>query len=144
MPSFRDTVPSTRSAADAFAYLAAFEGVAEWDPSIESAVRVDDGPVRVGSAFDVVVRMGSGPLALRYVVTRLEPPRVIELEASAARFDIRDTIVVEPAGAGAAVTYDTTLAMKGLWRLAAPLVQRSLDRLAAEAMVGLRRRLASG
>ena len=144
MPSFRDTVPSARTADDTFAYLAAFDGVAEWDTSIESAVRVDDGPVRVGSAFDVVVRMGSGPLALRYVVTRLEPPRAIELEARSARFDIRDTIVVEPGGDGSTVTYETALAMKGLWRLAAPLVQRSLDRLAAEAMVGLRRRLASG
>lgn len=144
MPSFRDTVPSARSAAETFAYLAAFEGVAEWDPSIESAVRVDDGPVRVGSAFDVVVRMGSGPLALRYVVTRLEPPRAIELAAASPRFDIRDTIVVEPAGEGATVAYETALAMKGVWRLAAPLVQRSLDRLAAEAMTGLRLRLADG
>ncbi|MEZ5100596.1 MAG: SRPBCC family protein [Thermoleophilia bacterium] len=144
MPRFRDTVPSSRSAEETFAYLAAFERVSEWDPSIESSVRVDDGTLRVGSSFDVVVRMGSGPLALRYTVTRLDPPRSIELEARSGRFDILDAIHVEPAGDGATVTYETTLATKGLWRLASPLVQRALDRLAAEAMTGLRRRLSVG
>ena len=40
MARYTATIPSTRSAADTFAYMADFTTVAEWDPSAQRATRL--------------------------------------------------------------------------------------------------------
>ena len=40
--------------AEAFDYAANFENIQDWDPGVVTSQRVGDGPVAVGSAFDLV------------------------------------------------------------------------------------------
>jgi hypothetical protein len=141
VPSYRVSVPSSAPAQETFAYLAAFDNIRDWDPSVVSARRLDDGEVRLGSAFEVVVRMRRSELPLRYEVVRLEPGTLIALEAHAHWFRSYDVITVSEAGEGSVASYDALLELKGLARLAAPLMGRAFEKLGDAAAEGLRREL---
>ena len=67
------SVPSSKPASNTFVYLATFDNIRDWDPSVVSARRLDEGGLRIGSTFEVVVRMRRGELPLRYEVVRLDP-----------------------------------------------------------------------
>jgi Polyketide cyclase / dehydrase and lipid transport len=142
MPSYRVSVPSSAQASETFAYLAAFDNIRDWDPSVVSARRLDEGEVRLGSTFEVVVRMRRSELPLRYEVVRFEPGTLIALEAHARWFRSYDVISVSAAGDGSVASYDALLELKGLARLAAPLMGRAFEKLGDAAADGLRRELA--
>ncbi|MEO8246566.1 MAG: SRPBCC family protein [Chloroflexota bacterium] len=104
----------------AHAYVADFATIAEWDPLIRSAERLDPGPPRVGSRYHLVAR---GPLGrafgLDYVITDLEPPHRVRLDASSGtRFDGWDEITCMPVGdGGATVHYAAEINLHGVGRL---------------------------
>ena len=139
MAHYVASVESSRSAEDAFAYLAAFDNIRDWEPSVVFARRLDEGALHVGSAFEVVVRQGSKETPLRYEVRSYDPTGSITVEALASAYRSLDTITVSPRGEGSAMTYDALLEPRGLMRLATPLVNRSFKRLAEDAHRGLER-----
>ena len=126
MARFTTTIPCVWPPADAFAYMAAFENAAEWDPSVSTARRDGDG-------FVVVARFGPRDVPLRYVTTESDPPHRVVLEARRPGFVSRDTITV----ADGSVTYDAALEFSGLGRLADPLMQLVFNRVGAKAKAGL-------
>ena len=138
MARFVTTVPSRRSQAEAFAYLADFEHAREWDPSVTEAHRTSDGPIGMGTAFAVVSKFGPRMVPLTYTIVRYEPDRLVVLEARSKGFVSTDTITVEPAGATSQVTYDAVLAFGGLGRLADPLMQVVFNRVGRKAEARLR------
>jgi hypothetical protein len=142
LPSYRVSVPSSKPASNTFAYLAAFDNIRDWDPSVVSARRLDEGGLRLGSTFEVVVRMRRSELPLRYEVVRLDPGALIALEAQARWFRSYDVITVAGAGEGSVTTYDALLELKGLAKAATPLVGRAFKKLGDAAAAGLRRALA--
>ena len=75
MPRYRVSIDSPKPPSETFAYLAAFDNIREWDPSVVSARRLDEGEVRLGSTFEVIVRAGRRELPLRYEIVRFEPGR---------------------------------------------------------------------
>ncbi|MEO9176017.1 MAG: SRPBCC family protein [Gaiellales bacterium] len=139
MPRYRVSIESTRAASDAFAYLATFDNIRDWDPSVASARRLDDGDVRIGSTFEVTVRMKKRELPLRYAVVRLEPGTLVAVEAPARWFRSYDVITVEPKGAGSVVSYDALLELKSAAKLAAPFMGRAFKKIGDNAADGLRR-----
>ena len=141
MARFRATIPSTLSQEEAFAYLAAFEHAAEWDPTVREASRVNEGELRLGSRFRVVSTVADLDVALVYEITRLEPPRLVVLEASDASISARDSFSVEPDGDGSVVGYEATLELRGVRRLLEPATQAAFDRSGRAAETSLRARL---
>ena len=139
MPRYRTSIDSPRPASETFGYLAAFDGIREWDPSVVSARRLDEGPVGLGSAFEVVVRVGRRALPLRYEVVRFEPGRLIALEANARWFRSYDVITVAERAPGSVASYDALLELRGLARLAGPLMGRAFRKIGDDAAAGLRR-----
>ena len=139
MPRYRVSIDSPRLPSEAFAYLAAFDNIRDWDPSVVSARRLDEGALRLGSTFDVVVRAGRGELPLRYEVVRFDPGEVVALEASARWFRSYDVITVTPAGSGSVVTYDALLELRSLAKLAAPFMGRAFKKIGDDAAANLRR-----
>jgi hypothetical protein len=133
---YTTTVPSHRPAADTFAYMADFANVAEWDPSVRRATRLDSGPLGRGSRFEVAVGFLCREVALTYELT--------EYDASARRAVLRgsnattvsiDTISVSE---DAAVTYDAVLELRGPGRLLDPVLALAFRRLGESAAEGLR------
>jgi hypothetical protein len=143
MASYRDTVTSTWSPDEAFAYLADFRSVAEWDPSVRSAVHVNgDDPISVGAVFRVTVKTALSELVLDYKTIELERPDTIVLRAENNTMVSLDTITIrDDGGGGAAVTYDAKIDLKGVRKLADPLLQLAFRRLGNKARDGLRGKL---
>jgi hypothetical protein len=139
MPRYRVSIDSPKPPTETFAYLAAFDNIRDWDPSVASAKRLDDGEVRLGSAFEVVVRVGKRALPLRYEVVRFESGELIALEANARWFRSYDVISVTARSAGSVASYDALLELKSLAKLAAPFMGRAFEKIGDDAAAGLRR-----
>ncbi len=144
MPSYTGEVVSPRSVEDAFAYLAAFEHVAEWDPNCDRAERLTQEDVEVGTRFRLVFNpVGSLEFELEYAVRELDAPRRVVLEGGNARLRSIDTITVESwQGAGSKVVYTAELSGVGALKAADPLLGLALQRAGKGAREGLRERLA--
>ena len=137
MALYQARVSTPRSPAEVFAYLSDFSSVAEWDPGVVRAKRLDEGPLQVGSTFEVVVTLLSRELPLRYRVLEIDPPHRIVLEASNAALRSYDVIRVAPEGTGARVEYDAQLDLRGLARAFDPALQLGFDRVGRDAAEGL-------
>jgi dehydrogenase/reductase SDR family protein 12 len=135
---FVTTVPSRRSQADTFAYMAAFENAREWDPSVADARRTTDGPLGAGTSFSVVSHFGPRLVPLVYTIVRYEPDHRVVLEARSKGFVSTDTITVEPAGDASRVTYAAVLAFGGIGHLADPVMQLVFNRVGRRAEARLR------
>jgi hypothetical protein len=131
-------VPAPVGAATAFAFLVDFTNTRGWDPQIDAARRLDDGPIRLGSAFEVALRMGSRTVPLTYTITELVPDERIAFDTSGWWFRGRDVVdVVSLPDGTARVTWDATFALRGPLRLLDPLLAIGFRRIATEAVAGL-------
>ena len=126
---------------EVFAYLAAFENAAEWDPGIESATRLTPVPTAVGSRFEVVATFRGNAQRFEYVVTAFEPGRRIALDGDGEKARSRDVITVEPTASGSRVGYEADITLKGVLRVAEPFLGRTVRRMGDDALDGLRRAL---
>jgi carbon monoxide dehydrogenase subunit G len=123
---------------EVFDYLADFTTSAEWDPGVVSARRLDDGPVRAGSRFDVQVRFAGRTLPMTYRVERADRPTRLELTGVSPSSTARDVIALAPDGEGhTRVTWTLEVTLTGWSRLAEPLLGPLLRRLGRKAMDGL-------
>lgn len=136
MARYTATIPSTRSPADTFAYMADFTTVAEWDPSAQRATRLDDGPLRVGSQFEVVVKFLGREVELTYDLVEYAPDaRRAVVRATQGGTSSIDTITVADDGA---VTYDARLELRGPLRLLDPVMRLAFRRIGDNAARQLR------
>ncbi len=136
-----ETVSVARPPAEAFAYLSEFANTAEWDPGIAESKKLTDGPVRVGTEYDVVAVFRGNRQPFRYRVTELEPGRRVVLAGESTQATSVDVIEVEPDGTGSRVRYSAEIKLKGLRRLVEPFLMGTLERTGREALAGLKRTL---
>jgi hypothetical protein len=141
MAHYTTSVRSPLAPAAAFDSLADFTTVADWDPGVRESRRIDDGPLEVGSAFDVDVALGGRVLTFRYEITELDPPTRVVLRAERRPFTSLDTITVEAVEDGCVVTYDAVLSLGGVLRLADPILALGFGRVGDRAAAGLRTHL---
>lgn len=140
MASYRTTVACGQSADDVFTYLADFSSVSEWDPSITSAEHSSGGdPRTVGATFHVAT---ASKVALDYTTLELQRPSRIVVRGENNSLISLDTIVISDRGdSGCAVTYAAELELKGLRKLADPILQLAFQRVGNRARDGLRAKL---
>jgi len=141
VPRYRTTIATPRQPDDAFKYMASFENVAAWDPSVIEAERFATGELGVGSRFRVVVSSAGRKLPLEYKITEFEPSRLVVLLAETSTLRSLDKITVEPTPTGATVSYDASLEMVGLLGIFNPVLALAFKRLGDRAAAGLRREL---
>ncbi len=140
---FSEQIVVSRPAADAFQYIAEFENTAEWDPGIAESRKLTDGPVRVGSQFDVVALFRGKRQRFRYTVTELDDGRRIVLEGVGAKATSVDAITVDAGDSGSRISYTADIQLKGLRRLAEPLLKPMLAKTGEDALAGLKQKLDS-
>jgi len=141
MARYVTTIESALPAEEAFALLAHFDSVAQWDPGVATAERLDAGELRVGSSFRVVAALGPRRLPLTYVIGEYVPSQRVALSAVTGDFTSYDVITVEPAQGGSRVTYDATLRLHGWRRAAEPWLRAAFAVIGRRADAGLRRAL---
>lgn len=138
MASFEERIPSRWTPEQTFSYLAMFSNARDWDPGVLEADRLDNGPVRAGSQFRLVVPFGRRKLALIYRVVRLsQEDREITLAARSALLLITDHIAVRPVLGQTFVDYRAEAKLRGPARLLDPVLRRGFNAVGKRAAVGL-------
>ena len=138
---YRRDVEVSADAGEAFAYIADFSHAAEWDPGIAESRRLDDGPVAVGSRFELIALFRGNRQRFEYVVTELEPGRRISLHGEGDKAVSDDTIAVETRDGRTVVTYEADLRLKGIYRVGEPFIGGMVKRMGDDALDGLLEKL---
>jgi carbon monoxide dehydrogenase subunit G len=143
MARYLATVISQRPAEETFAYLAVFSNAADWDPGVISAEQVDPGPVQRGTRFRLVVPFLGRQLALTYEVVFLVPGSEVVLAAAGQLLRATDRILVTADGAGAVVSYEAEVVLRGPLRLLDGLLRPRFQVIGDRAAAGLAQALAT-
>ncbi len=127
----------------AFAYLADFATISDWDPGVARSRRLTEGAPEVGSRYEVISSFLGREIPLEYEILEIDPPRRVLLRAETSTMTSLDemTFDLRPGG-GTIVTYDADLSMKGVARFAELPMRLAFRRLGDNARDGLRNRLA--
>jgi hypothetical protein len=120
MARYTASIQTPRSPDETFAYLSDFSTTQEWDPGVE-AQRVGDGPIGEGTRFRVVADFLGRKATLTYRIVEFVPGQAVTLRGENATVVSLDRMTFAPAGEGTRV-YDADLALKGLLRIADPLL----------------------
>ena len=141
MATYRTEIDSPRSPGEVFEYLATFSNARDWDPSVAEAEPLSAGRAEIGSVYRLGVRAAGRVVPLDYEVVALDRPHRVVLEARRAGLVSSDTITVEPLYSGSRVRYVAVFRVRGLLRVAGPLMGSVFGKMADRAAAGLRRRL---
>ena len=137
MIKLREQIDVNASLERSFKFVEDFTSVSEWDPQIVSAKRTTDGPIGVGSRFDVVVRLGIRTIPITYQITECNPISKIVLQGKGDGFRGEDRIFFEKKGNGTRITYEADLEFLGTSTFLGPLIKRILEPLGKKAVLGL-------
>jgi carbon monoxide dehydrogenase subunit G len=138
MARYRASIDTTWTPEEAFAYVSDFSTSAEWDPGVVEAERVSAGKVGLGTEFRLVARFLERNTSITYRVFEYKPPRAVTFRGENATVVSQDRITFEPIDTGTRVTYDADLRLKGLLKLADPLLAHAFNRVGDRALAGLR------
>jgi carbon monoxide dehydrogenase subunit G len=123
---------------EAFAYVAEFANSADWDPGIAAGKKVTEGPVREGTEFEIVALFRGKRQPFHYLVSVFEPERRLVLSGEGEKARSLDEITFEASGAGTRIVYVADIKLKGVARVAEPLLGRTMNRMADDALAGLK------
>lgn len=128
---------------EVYAYTADFSNIGDWDPGVVSSRSVDgDGPIQVGSRFELEVRFGGGTMPMTYEITDLDPGRQVTLLGKGKKLEALDVITFEDDDGGATmVDYVADLRFFNYLRFVAPLLRPVLRKVGADAVDGLKKTL---
>jgi len=137
MANFSISTTTNRSPEDVFSYLADMSHASEWDPGVLQARRLDEGPLAVGSAFELRLQAFGQRFTLTYTIAELEPPTKVVLSSENSFVVSRDTITVAANEEGTTtVAYSAELEGKGLAAVAEPLWRFIINSLGQQAAEG--------
>lgn len=141
MTRIREVRDTDRPLDEVFAYVADFATTAEYDPGVARAERLDEGPVGRGARYAVDAVFLGRTLPMEYRIVEFEPPHRVVLEGVGSTSTARDDIRFETVGGRTRITWTLDLRLRGLNRLATPLLGPFLRRLGRQALDGLEQQL---
>lgn len=129
MLNLRETITVNCSPQTAFAYLAHFANIRQWDPSVLAARQITGGMPRVGTRFRLSLRFGGRPVPMEYRITEMAAPHKLVLQGSGASFKAEDRITLMPNAEGTRIDYEADIHFTSSWgktieTLARPLIRR--------------------
>jgi len=127
---------------EAFAYLADFAHIEDWDPGVVRAQGLSADSLAIGARFEVHSSFLGRKIPLVYETVEIEAPRRVLLRADTPTAVSLDemTFDLRPGG-GTIVTYDADLRLKGPLRAFDLALRLAFQRLGDNARDGLRRKL---
>lgn len=136
--TLKEQITVSRDIDEAFAYTADFSHIADWDPGIARSSKRGDGPVQVGTEFDLVATFGGKEVPMVYTVTEFDPPNRVVLEGKGAQLEAVDTITFSSTMAGTRIGYVAELTFHNFVRFIEPLLSRTLEKVGERAVNGLK------
>jgi len=141
MARIRETLQVAIAPEQAFDHVAEFTSTASWDPGITAARRLDDGPLGVGSRFEVQSKIGPASVPLVYEITHYERPGRVVLRTKGLLHEGEDDVRFVPRDGGTEVAWDARFRVRGPGLLLEPALGPSFRRVGAKAIKGLERSL---
>jgi carbon monoxide dehydrogenase subunit G len=142
MPRLHRTITVPKPLDEVFSFVSDFSTVPEWDPGVSSSRQTNGESPAVGATYAVTAVFNGREIPMTYRTTVLEPPHRITLEGEGSTITAVDDITFKDKGDGSTqIDYVADLRMKGLLRLAHPVLKGAFDKLADKAMAGLEKRL---
>jgi hypothetical protein len=128
----------------AFDFIADFTNAHAWDPGTVWSRRTSpgDGPVGLGTTFELGVRMGGRVAPMTYRITRFERPGRVVLAGTGSGVESLDDIRFERAGDGTAIDYTADIKLQGIGRLLQPFLGGTFERIGRDAAAGMTAALA--
>ena len=123
----------------AFRYFGDFANTSEWDPGVVSSRKLAPGPPKAGDEYSVVARFGGRKLPMRYEVLSVEAPHRIMLRGTSSTSTVRDVIEFERVDGRTKITWTLDVELRGVTKLAEPLMKPLVDKLARRAIEGIER-----
>lgn len=77
-----ETRQIARPLEEVFEFTADFANSARWDPGVSKSTKMTDGPVGVGTKYDLVAEFGSSQVPMTYEIVEYEPPTRVVLTLS--------------------------------------------------------------
>jgi len=143
MARYVATIPSSKTPAEAFAYMADLRNFAEWDRGIIRVEQIKGSGAGLGTIFDITVKgMGGKDSVLRYETTEYDEPTNVLVKGRNWMFTSIDRITVVPTATGCDVTYDAILTANWIIAPMNILLGRVFNKVGDSATRGLRKVLA--
>ena len=143
MARYVTTIPSSKTPAEAFAYMADLRNFAEWDKGVVKVVQVEGNGAGLGTIFDVTVKgFGKSTSTLRYTTTEYDEYSNILVRGVNTLFTSIDRITVNKTDTGCEVIYDAMLTANWIIAPMNLLLGKVFNKIGDTATRGLRKVLA--
>ena len=138
MTVLREELEIDRPLEEVFAFVGDFVNSATWDLGVAEASKVTEGPVGVGTRYELIVLFNGKRMPMTYEVTAHEPPRRVELRGTGSTVNAVDDIRFETTPIGTRIRYTAELRLKGVLRVMEPLIRGKLKETGRRAMAGMK------
>lgn len=123
---------------EVFEYTSDFTNIDQWDPGVASSRKIDEGPVGVGTRYELMVQFGSSKIPMTYEITEYEPDQRVVLIGKGDTLDAVDEIRFEPANdTKTLVDYTADLTFHNYLRFVAPVLSPMFKKVGERAVDGL-------
>lgn len=127
-----------RPIAEVFDYTADFDNIENWDPGVASSKRLDDGPLGVGSRFELMVSFGASQIPMTYEITEYQPNERVVVIGKGEKLEAVDVIEFEDHGDGRTVVdYTADLSFHNFVKYLTPVMGPVFKRVGEKAVDGL-------
>jgi dehydrogenase/reductase SDR family protein 12 len=133
----RETIEVPRSIAEVFAYTGNFGNAVQWDPGVAESHKASDGPIGIGTVFELRVRFGPRSIPMTYVVREYDPPKRVLLEGKGDSVHALDDIGFAATPRGTRITYTADISLLGAFSIVEPMLKGVLDSVGKKAVRGL-------
>ena len=133
MAHYKATVHSKLQPAQAFELMANFANAQEWDPATSESRQLGEGPIGVGTQFELDMKIMGRENSIVYEVVEFDSPSRVVLRGENAGSVSIDEISVAPHESGSAVTYEATVTMKGAYKVIGPVFAPVFKKMGDEA-----------
>jgi dehydrogenase/reductase SDR family member 12 len=137
MIRLQETIEVPRPIDEVFAYASNIGNAAQWDPGVGDSRKTSQGPIAVGTEFELRVRFGPRSIPMTYVVRDYEPPKRVVLQGKGESVHALDDIGFAATPRGTRITYTADISLLGVFGIVEPLLKGALDRVGKNAMRGL-------
>lgn len=126
---------------EVFAYTADFSNIQDWDPGVVSSRKITDGPVRMGTRYELDVRFGPGTTAMIDEIAVYEPDHRVVLVGCGENLHATDEIRFTTHDNMTVIDYTADLSFHNFFRFLGPLLRRRLEKVGEDALNGLAKAL---
>lgn len=109
-----------------------------WEHAVVSSERLDDGPIGAGARFRKTVSLVGKRIDVDFEIAEYQPARHCSVVLVAGPIEGGGSYSLEPIPGGTRLTYGLRHAMRGMLKIAEPVLRRAYPKLLARDLASLK------